>query len=276
MISRRPKSRNIATISAAVLLFAPHGNAQEFGSFEIGTNEDAAQSWASPTQIEIPEIASQRPLGARIGIAALTGAVSGAVSYVVWVLLHEGSHAVVAESVGANVTSFNFIPERREDGTIFFASVHMEYPAGQVTAHESGWIDLAPNITGLALGTLGTAAWAANALPDDALFRMVFATFQIGASINGGINGVWSGKEGLDITKAVEAFDLSPQQATLLRAALTTGAVINLIPAVDSIYHSIMGRSLFPFLNGSTRQDPTRVQFYPLLGPQYMGLGATF
>lgn len=272
---------NWAILSLGVLLAAAPARAQMSGSFEIGSSQEIP-SQDAPTQTTGPgELFGQGPgsnpgltTGGRIAIATVTGLVSGAASYVVWVLLHEGSHAVVAESVGANVLSFNFIPERRPDNVIIFASVQMDFPAGEVTSHESGMIDLAPNITGLALGTLGTIAWATDALPNDPVWRMIFATFQIGASLNGGINGVWSGKEGLDVTKAVATFNLSPQQATLLRASLTTGAVLNLVPAIDSIYHAYTGRSLFPSLN--SRSGNSSVQVYPIASPQFMGVGVDF
>jgi len=289
----------LATRFCATLLLLSHTAVSEAATrFEVGTPEGPAPAIARTLDAEIrlsPRAGALQSEAAEIHIvdatggkldstppntlkatliAAAVGLGSGALSYGLWVILHEGAHAVAIEAAGGDVVQFDFTPDRLEGGGIRFAAVYWQDPAGQVTPTESGWIDIAPNITGLTLGTIGSALWLADALPKSRLARMAFASFQIGAAINGGIIGVWSSHPDVDIPKAIQAFELSEEQALIFRSALTAGAILNLIPAVDSIVYGLTGRSIVSRLGW--RSERSEIQVIPVALPNFFGVGATF
>gem|GEM_PF-2715758 len=255
----------------------------EFGSVDVGIpphsldielKGESDVAGGLPTEVHIIDTTNGVPPPAGFSlrataIASAVGIGTGALSYGLWVIIHEGTHAAAVELAGGDVTKFTFVPERMEGGGVRFAATYYEDPHGRITQREAGWIDIATNITGLAVGTLGSALWLADALPTSRLARMAFASFQIGASINGGIIGVWSDNPLNDIPKAIQAFEMSEEQARLFRTVLTTGAVLNLIPALDSLIYGITGRRLFSSIERSSDQ---RLQVRPLAGPGVLGM----
>ncbi len=207
-------------------------------------------------------------------IAAAVGIGTGALSYAIWVVLHEGAHALAVEAAGGDFSHFSFLPTVMEGGGVRFAATYWADPNGNISQNEMGWIDIAPNVTGLAFGTVGTALWLADALPNSRLARMAFASFQIGASINGGVISAWSSNPQNDIPKAIQAFALNEDQALIFRAALTTGAVINLIPAIDSIVYGLTGDSLVHPFDGAV--TTSEIQIRPITAPNYLGVSGAF
>ena len=272
-------SASVNTVAASPFEFGSVDAGITTRSLDIELKGEPDVAGGLPTEVHIIDTTNGVPPAAGFSlratvIASAVGVGTGALSYGLWVVIHEGAHAAGVEFAGGDVTKFTFVPERMEGGGVRFAATYYEDPHGRITQREAGWIDIAPNVTGLAVGTLGSALWLADALPKSRLARMAFASFQIGASINGGIIGVWSQNPMNDIPKAIQAFEMSEQQALLFRAALTTGAVLNLIPALDSILYGLTGRELFGTVEWRAGKSELRVS--PIAGPGYFGVGGEF
>ena len=219
------------------------------------------------------------PTVGSVALTSLVGITAGVLSYGGWVILHEGSHAVAIEAFGGNVKEFNFVPERLDDGRIRFASVTWEDPQGRISPREDALVSLAPNITGLTLGSVGTTLWATGNLPENRLLRTAFATFQIGASINGGFVGVWSPSKYVDVHKATQSLRLNRREATLLRTGLTTLAAVNLIPAADSLWYGLTGHSVLDGRQSKRKADTSpalQLQLAPAITPTTVGIQGKF
>jgi len=120
-------------------------------------------------------------------LMSIFGLTDGALSCAGWVVLHEGSHGVVAELSGANVTEFDFIPVKLSGSGVRFASVSFEWEPGEIPSNEYALIHAAPPIAGTGLGLLGTGLWLTDLLPDNRYGKIAFAALQAGSAINGGI-----------------------------------------------------------------------------------------
>jgi hypothetical protein len=240
----------------------------------IVSERSASQAVAEPCQTR-----DFTPTAGSVALTSLVGLTSGALSYAGWIFLHEGSHAGLIEAFGGNVVEFNFLPERMPGGGVRFASVSWEDPERRIGEREHALVSLAPNLLGLAVGSAGTALWATDHLPEDRLLRTAFATFQLGASINGGLIGVWNRNENLDVEKATRHLRLSKGESTALRTGLTTLAVINLIPAADSLVYGLTGRSLVS-PRAQVRQTNSgsgpRVQLAPYASATSIGVQGRF
>ena len=79
--------------------------------------------------------------------------------YPLWVLVHEGTHALVARHYGCTIEKFRPWPHRLDSGRFVWGSIRRR--CGELNGTETGWISFSPRVPALiACAVLVVSAWA--------------------------------------------------------------------------------------------------------------------
>jgi hypothetical protein len=121
--------------------------------------------------------------------------------YPIWVLIHEGTHALVAIRFGCTIEKFRPWPHRLESGRFVWGSIRRHTPLG-VTYRQRGWISFAPRVPALlACGALVTLSW----LGEPVWVQVLFA----GGAIDQVVNSIGL-REGTDLRRWCSAWEHLP------------------------------------------------------------------
>ena len=108
----------------------------------------------------------------------LAGLAMAPASFFLGTFLHEGTHATVAWSLGAHVTSFQFWPGRHPlTGTFYFGYVSYR---GRLSKGERAFFLIAPKLTNIVLFSGYSALLYTDTLPENHYGQLAFAVFATG------------------------------------------------------------------------------------------------
>lgn len=112
----------------------------------------------------------------------LAGAGMSVPTYFAWVIIHEGSHAIVAKAYGAKIIKFQILPGRHPiNKRFYFGYVQWR---GKMTTFQKIITGLAPKLPNLLyLGAYATLL-GVGALPENRYAQLAFAVFATGAVLD--------------------------------------------------------------------------------------------
>jgi hypothetical protein len=181
-----------------------------------------------------PAAADDRPetshlVWAGVGLALPT--------YAVALVAHEGSHALTAELVGADVTEVRLLPGiHPRDGKFYFGYVHVRGLEGRA---DRVWFFLAPKLVDLAvLGSYGAAVLTGHT-PDDAYGGLALAVLATGfwVDFSKDIPAFWPHS---DIVKLYDTLGATTELGRLplrvLHAAMSAAAAYAIVRGYQDVF----------------------------------------
>lgn len=108
------------------------------------------------------------------------GAAMAVPTYFLGVAWHEGTHALVARSFGAEIVELRLLPGTR-DGHFYFGYTRWR---GRLSRAETAFVLFAPKLTDLAILGGYTALWGAGALPDHDYGALALTVLATGAWVD--------------------------------------------------------------------------------------------
>jgi hypothetical protein len=156
-------------------------------------------------------------------------------TYFLGVTLHEGSHALAAKSVGAEITRFTVVPGRRE-GHFSFGYTRWR---GDLSRGEKAFVYLAPRITDTVLLGLYGLMIGLDTLPDDEYGALALTVLATGTWIDF-TKDVFATSGGNDLVKFHLLYDRASEWQRLpyrlLHVALSVGAAYCIVQGYTQIF----------------------------------------
>lgn len=173
-------------------------------------------------------------------------------TYVIALVAHEGSHAVTAELVGADVTEVRLLPGvNPRDGKFYFGYVHVR---GLRVRADRVWFFVAPKLVDLAmLGGYGALVLTGNT-PDNAYGGLALAVLATGfwVDLSKDVPAFWRHS---DVVKLYDALGATTELRRLplrvLHASLSAAAAYTIVRGYQDVF-------------GEENRDPSAALVLPL------------